>query len=134
VFANGARANVTASRTSLSTMRRFRLFSAESYVSLDFHANYGLLVRKGPGWEAGRAELATLDAATLATRPDLVEKGLFEVIELELAAEQRPLQAELASFLAAVRAGTPPEVTGADGRRALELAERITQAIRAQSW
>ena len=134
VFANGARANVTASRTSLSTMRRFRMFSAESYVSLDFQANYGLLVRKGPGWEAGRAELATLDAATLAKRPDLVEKGLFEIVELELESEQRPLQAELASFLAALRTGRPPEVTGADGRRALELAERITQAIRAQSW
>jgi hypothetical protein len=33
-----------------------------------------------------------------------------------------------------VETGSEPEVTGLDGRRALELAERITDAIRAQSW
>jgi predicted dehydrogenase len=40
----------------------------------------------------------------------------------------------VASFLSAVRAGRPPEVSGEDGRRALELAERITSLIRAQTW
>ena len=134
VFENGARANVTASRTSLSPLRRFRMFSSESYVSLDFNKNYGLMVRKGPGWEAGRELLRTMDPAELAERSDFVEKGLFEIIELELEGEERPLQAELDSFLRAVRAGTEPEVSGHDGRRALELADRIAAEIRAQSW
>jgi len=58
VFENGARANVTASRASLSPMRRFRMFSSEGYVSLDFVKNYGLIVRKGPEWEAGRRPCA----------------------------------------------------------------------------
>ena len=134
VFENGARANVTASRASLSTLRRFRLFSSEGYVSLDFNKNYGLMVRKGPGWEAGRELLRTMDPAELAERSDFVEKGLFEIIELELEGEERPLQAELDSFLRSVRDGTEPEVSGHDGRRALELADRIAAEIRAQSW
>jgi predicted dehydrogenase len=134
VFRNGARANITASRISLQPMRRFRLFSRESYVSLDFHKNYGLSVRKGPRWDEGRAELKNLDPAMLAERPDLVQSDMIEVEELELAAEQRPLQAELDAFLRAVQKGTPPEVTGEDGARALALAEKITRAIRSQSW
>jgi predicted dehydrogenase len=134
VFENGARANVTASRASLGALRRFRMFSSESYVSLDFNKNYGLMVRKGPGWEAGRELLRSVDPAELAERPDFVEKGLFEIIELELEGEERPLQAELDSFLRSVRDGVEPEVSGRDGRRALALADRIAAEIRAQSW
>ena len=44
------------------------------------------------------------------------------------------LRAELDSFLAAVRSGAAPEVSGEDGYRALELAERIAAEIRAQAW
>ena len=53
---------------------------------------------------------------------------LYEVIT------ERPLQAELASYLAAVAAGHAPEVTGEDGRRALELADAIAARIREQAW
>lgn len=134
VFENGARANVTASRASLEPMRRFRMFSSEAYVSLDFHKNYGLFVRKGPGWDEGREALRTLSPKELAERGDLVEQGLIEVAELELSAEERPLQAESASFLRSVALGLPPEVSGEDGRRALELADRIRGAIQSQAW
>lgn len=133
VFENGARANVTASRVSLTPMRRFRLFSSSSYVSLDFTKNYGLVVKKGPGWERGRAELRTLDPAELAKR-DFVNGDLLDVSELSLEGLEQPLQAELDSFLRSVESGVEPEVTGADGLRALALAERITSAIRAQAW
>jgi predicted dehydrogenase len=134
VFANGARANVTASRVSLSPMRRFRLFSGSSYVSLDFTKNYGLVVQKGPGWEKGREELRTKDPAELAMRENFVTGELLAVSELSLEGLEQPLQAELDSFLRSVESGREPEVTGGDGRRALELAERITAAIRAQVW
>lgn len=134
VFENGARANVTASRVSLAPMRRLRLFSAESYVSLDFTKNYGLYVRKGPRWDEGKHLLATLDPGALAAQKDLVQGGMLEVGELELATEQRPLQAELDSFLQAVEARREPEVSGADGLAALELAERIRAALEAQRF
>ena len=134
VFRNGARANVTASRVSLTPMRRFRMFSSSSYVSLDFTKNYALVVRKGPGWEKGREELRSMDPAELARRENFVNGELLDVSELELEGLEQPLQAELDSFLRCVESGAEPEVTGLDGRRALALAERITAAIRAQSW
>ena len=134
VFKNGARANVTASRVSLAPMRRFRLFSGSSYVSLDFTKNYGLVVRKGPHWEEGRQALRTLDPSELARREHFVTGELLEVSELELEGLEQPLQAELDSFLGSVAAGRPPEVSGQAGRAALALAERISSAIRAQVW
>ena len=133
VFKNGVRANVTASRVSMEPMRRFRMFSAESYVSLDFTKNYGLIVRKGPGWESGRADLQRLSPEELAARQEFISGDMLVVDELDLGGD-RPLQAELASFLGAVRAGTAPEVTGIDGRRALALADRIRAEIAAQAW
>ena len=137
VFANGARANVTASRASLKPMRRFRMFSAEGYVSLDFTENQGLLVKKGAAWEAGRARLANLDPAALAAlskEPDFVASGLLDVVPLELGGEERPLQAEVDAFVRCVLDGGAPEVTGEDGRRALDLADRISRAIQEQGW
>lgn len=134
VFENGARANVTASRASLQPMRRFRLFSREGYVSLDFGENYGLLVRKGENWQGALAELAQLPPSELAARKDWMTSGMLDVVELELGGEQRPLQAELDSFLSSVAEDRDPEVTGEDGRQALELADRIAAMIAEQSW
>ena len=134
VFRNGARANVTASRVSLSPMRRLRMFSSAGYVSLDFVENHGLFVRRGAGFEAGLEELRATDPVELAQRGDFVTSSLLDVQELELGGEERPLQAELDSFLTAIRTGSDPEVTGEDGRRALELADRIRSKIRSQAW
>ncbi len=134
VFANGARANVTASRASLAPMRRFRLFSSDGYVSLDFTKNYGLMITKGLEFDSGRAELRELDLSALAARKDWITSKVLSVVELDLAASERPLQAELDSFLRSVQAGTQPEVTGEDGRDALALADRIVRAIEAQRW
>jgi len=137
VFTNGARANVTASRASLKPMRRFRMFSSEGYVSLDFTQNQGMFVRKGEGWDEGRARLAGLDPgqlAALSKQADFMSSGLLDVVPLELGGEERPLQAEVDSFVRAVLEGSQPEVSGQDGRRALELADRISQAIQEQGW
>ena len=134
VFENGARANVTASRASLSPMRRFRMFSSEGYVSLDFVKNYGLVVRKGPEWETGRKALREMEPAMLALQKDWIMTKVLQVDELELGGEQRPLQAELHAFLLAVKEKRAPEVSGDDGRRALALAERIVADIRTQRW
>lgn len=134
VFANGARANVTASRVSLTPMRRLRMFSPSGYVSIDFAACSGLYVRKGEGWEMGLEALRTRDPVELSQQPDFVTEEMLDVQRLELQGEERPLQAELDSFLKAVRQRSKPLVSGLDGRRALALAERIKAQIAAQDW
>jgi predicted dehydrogenase len=67
-------------------------------------------------------------------RKDEFAGAVLAVEEMSLEGEQRPLQAELDAFLKVMREGGAPEVTGADGRAALELAERIVGAIREVAW
>jgi len=134
VFANGARANVTASRVSLTPMRRFRVFAPQGYVCLDFARNHGLWVGKGPGFEREREALRRLPGGEVPADTRPLPADLLEVRELALEGLERPLQAELDSFLACVAEHRAPEVGGRDGRAALALAQRIDDAIRAQLW
>lgn len=99
-FPSGCVANVTASRASLQRMRRFRIFSTDGYLALDYDRKHALLVRPPQG-----------------------DSGL--VTEELPIRDAEPLRAELAALVAAIREERRPEVGGPDGLRALALAERI---------
>jgi len=109
-FANGCVANITASRVSLKTERKMRIFQRDAYVSIDLHNRKYVVLRKGSGkaWFPGLPPI------------DRDERSFAEGDDLE---------AEIASFLDAVATGTPPLVSGEDGRRALETAMRITAGL-----
>jgi predicted dehydrogenase len=106
-FENGCIANITASRISRDRVRKIRFFQPDAYLSIDYAAQevevYRLVRAAGvrPGIEGGKLDVP----------------------------REEPLVRELADFLGAVREGRPPLVTGHDGRRALELAERITERM-----
>lgn len=110
-FANGCVATVTASRVSLKTERKMRIFQREAYISIDLHNRKLVSMRKGTGksWFPGLPPIAR-------------EEHSF--------AEGDDLQAEIESFLEACAGEHPPLVTGRDGRRALETAMRITGSLR----
>jgi predicted dehydrogenase len=110
-FANGCVANITASRVSLKTERKMRIFQRDAYVSLDLHNRKYVLLRKGTGkpWFPGLPPI------------DREEKSFGEGDDLE---------AEISSFLDAVANRKAPLVTGDDGRRALETAMRIMAGLK----
>jgi len=107
-FGSGCIANVTASRISRERVRKIRLFQRDSYISVDYAAQ-----------EAERWRLIRTVGAMPA-----IDGGKVDV------ATEEPLKRELADFAAAVRDKRDPGVTGADGLRALELAQRITDAMK----
>ena len=114
-FDNGATANLTASRISLKNMRKLRLFARDAYVGID-------LLDKS-------AEVVTLsdhDPAAPGPFQLPTAAGLREVrmTQPEIAPANAILE-ELRAFAAAVRDGGDPVVSARDGRRALEVAERI---------
>ena len=117
-FANGAIANITASRISRDRTRKLRLFQRNGYMSLDLAAGNGELFRLR----------SDVDLATLAqsAQPDV--SAFVERIALE-APEGDALRLELESFVAAVRGEAPVPVTGDDGRDALAVALRIVADI-----
>lgn len=103
-FANGAIANVTASRVSTTPQRRFRVFQPNQYVSIDFGNGEVRRVTKEGEWREG--------ATALREETWNLEKG-------------DALLAETRAFAEAIVADKPCVVSGADGVAALELAEMI---------
>jgi predicted dehydrogenase len=106
-FENGCVANVTASRISLKSERRMRIFQADAYITLDFQNKKVAIFRKGEGEIFPGIPNVSIDQREL---------GQGDV-----------LKSEIESFLDSVAAGTKPVVTGEDGRRALETALLINK-------
>ena len=106
-LASGCVANVTASRISRDKVRKVRFFQPDMYVSIDYGAQ-------------------ELDVWRLVPKPG--ERPAIEGGRVEVARDE-PLRGELVDFVAAVRDGRPPLVTGEAGRQALALARRVADAI-----
>jgi predicted dehydrogenase len=105
-FENGCVANLTASRVSLEKVRKVRFFQPHEYVSIDYAAQ---------------------EAATVSVKPSADGKMTFDARALAVERDE-PLRLEIEAFLAAVQ-GSEVRVSGAEGRRALQLAIEIVALI-----
>ncbi len=132
-FANGAVAHLTANRVALKPLRRMRVFSKEGYASLDFQTSQGMVVKKGPGWDFEKLDVARLDRAQMGDLWKFVFEGLLQVENFSLEAGN-PLQQELADFLRCVRDRARPIVSGEDGVAAVAAAEQVLAAIARNRW
>jgi len=124
-FANGCIANLTASRISREQVRKIRFFQPASYLSIDYAAQkvdlWRLVTGDGP---------ASFDAAQDRPFDAAQDRPSIEGGEIAVPNEE-PLARELADFVDAVVSRRAPLVTGEAGRRALEVAEQITDKIQA---
>lgn len=107
-FADGAIANVTASRVSLKRERKLRIFQADTYISLDYGEKRLRVCRRGAAPPGGLA-------------PIEVEERVVE--------GEDALAEEIRAFLDAVRTRRPPLVSGREGLRAVELAYQVLACI-----
>ena len=110
-FANGCVTNATASRVSMKTERKLRIFEDEAYLSIDLQQKILTVIRKKGGPVAAGQLPVTIDEQS------------FDAGDA--------LRAEIESFLDCIRTGRPPVVSGEDGMRALETAMRITEQVKA---
>ena len=113
-FANGCVANTTASRVSLKTERKLRLFQDDAYMSVDLQQKILTVVRKTDKPMQGDLP------------PVQIEERTFE--------QGDALKAEIESFLDCIANNKPPIVSGEDGLRALETAIRITEQVTGQAY
>jgi predicted dehydrogenase len=106
-FANGCIANLTASRISRDRVRKIRFFQPAAYLSIDYAA------QKVEVWRLvkGEGPLPSIDGGELPVQ------------------NEEPLKRELDDFVSAIALKRAPLVDGAQGRRALQLAQRITEQI-----
>jgi predicted dehydrogenase len=114
-FANGTVALATASRVSRERIRRLRLFQPNGYFSLDLASGGGEFMRVRSDWQPGTGNQLT----------DAVERIVLEAPEADA------LELELQSFAHAVQGQREVVVRGEEGRAALALAFRVTDAVRA---
>jgi predicted dehydrogenase len=110
-FANGCVANTTASRVSMKTERKLRIFEDAAYISLDLQQKILTLIRKRDGVPQPGQLPVSIEEANL-------EQG-------------DALKSEIESFLDCIRNNKRPIVSGEDGLRALETAIRITEQVHA---
>lgn len=115
-FANGAVADVSASRASARPARELRVFQRSGYFSLDLAAGRGEFLRR-------RDEVPPdVDPARLGLA-DFVDRHEVSGDATE------PLRAELDAFVGALRGEPSDVVDGVAGREALDIALRIQTAI-----
>ncbi len=112
-FANGAVANVTASRMARDRMRKLRIFQRTGYFSLDLGTGGGEFMRLRPGWRPG---------------PNQKLEDIVERIALD-APEADALRLELESFVRSVSGSTQSGVSGEEGRAAVALALQVLDAV-----
>ncbi len=108
-FENGCVAAITASRISLKTERKMRLFSQEGYMSVDFSSRKLMMIGRErgfpiPGTGGGKIEEITWK-------------------------EHDAMEAEHAAFAASILDGAPVVVDAAAGRRALAAAIAVTESM-----
>jgi len=108
-FVNGCIANFTASRISRERVRKIRFFQPSAYIAIDYAAQkverYYVEKESGP--------------------TPSIQGGDVPV------APEEPLRRELADFVDAIASQRPPRVDGTQGRRALALAQQITDRMAA---
>jgi predicted dehydrogenase len=112
-FENGCVANVTASRVSLKTERKLRVFCDDAYMSLDLQQKILTVIRK------------RVPPASAGELPVQIEEQSF--------AQGDALLAEIQAFIKAIRDEGPVMVTGEDGQRALRTAIAISERVNANS-
>jgi predicted dehydrogenase len=127
-FENGCVANLTASRLAMKTERRLRVFSADTYVSLDYQKKYGIVANRGRNLNAIRDAVAKIRRGEVEDLSELNFQDLVQIEELQID-DVEPLRAEQEAFVRSVAMGAPPVVTAEDGLAAVEVAERIVAAI-----
>jgi predicted dehydrogenase len=108
-FENGAVANVTASRASMKTERKMRLFQPNSCVTIDFQNRVMNIYSKG-------------EKEMFPGIPEIeIQESVYE--------NNDALKAEIIAFLDSIENNKPVLVSGEDGRKALATAIEISNLL-----
>lgn len=108
-FANGAVANVTASRAGSKQERKMRIFQEDAYFSVDLQEKSYSVYKKGIG--------------EMFPGIPAVEKQSFHFPDCDA------IKLEIQAFAEAILNKTQPAVTAEDGKMALQIAQQITKLV-----
>ncbi len=127
-FEIGCVANVTASRVSFEPMRKIRLFSEDSYISLDYQKQEAIIYKKSPKLTLKSIDIEDTDASTIKDLRNYVFGDLLKIERIKMD-NQEPLKKELESFIDCIKNGKQPAVSGEEGIKAIRAATIIKEEI-----
>lgn len=121
-FANGAVANLTASRISMKNMRKTRFFQHEGYIAVDFLSKETQIIRM-------KDVVASPDplAMIIDLGPEKNQKQIW--VEKPEIKPINAIKTELETFYDSIAENTEPMVSINDGYASLELAYQIMDKI-----
>jgi len=128
-FQNGCTAMFKASRVAIQKNRKMRIFSTNSYISLDYVAKTGMRISLKNGHEREKIDFKKMASLEASQGVYPLFTQFFSIEQLNISSEE-PLKAELQAFLLAVRTGKEPVVTGEHGVQAIDIAIRILEQIK----
>jgi len=129
-FADQTVVNLTASRLALKTERKIRVFAPSGYVSMDYQKKTGIAIRLADNIDLIRmAKERNFEDLSQMKNLDFGAMVKIEPLQVD---DVEPLRAEIESFLRSIRTGTDAAVSAEEGYAAVEMAERITDAVREQ--
>ena len=116
IFDSGCVVNITSSRVSFKKERKIRIFQNNRYISIDY-------------------EKKTIKIYTLNKKDKKVIKAkdfltAFRFKKLKFPTKSDQLQMEIESFIHCVKKRLNPEVSGIEGRNALEVALKILEDVK----
>ena len=117
-FANGATANLTASRITQARVRTLTVTTDTNYIDMDF-INQSINVHS-----QGRMPYVNQEEI-----PEWMHYGLKGSVEQLFIPTNQPLQAELSHFIACVKGEAQPRVTGEDALNALRVVWQIQDKL-----
>jgi predicted dehydrogenase len=124
--------NLTASRLALKTERKIRIFCPSAYISMDYQKKSGVAIKLADNLDLIRMAKER-NFEDLSQMQNLDYSSMMHVEPL-VVDDTEPLRAEIESFLDSLRTNTEAAVSAEDGYAAVEMAERITNAVKEQDW
>lgn len=119
-FENGAVANLTASRVSVTNMRKMRLFQKDAYISMDFLEKKSQVIRIRDEKEENAMLL------------DLNDHKKWITIRNVEGPELNAIKTEFEYFFQSIKNDSPVFVPLVDGARAVEVADKVVEAVKNQ--
>lgn len=132
-FAGGCVANLSASRVATQPQRWLHVATHDRFTTVDFAARTAQVMRPTEAVLAGQIDVNGAAPEEKKHLKDHLFSDYLPLAQLPVV-ETNALLEEQKQFVAAIQSGASVSVSGHDGRRALDVAERILVAIAAHRW
>jgi len=124
--------NMTASRLALKTERKIRVFAPTGYLSMDYQAKSGVAIKFADNLDVIKmARERNFEDLSQMAHLDFGSMVKIEPLQVD---DKEPLRMEIETFIESVRTGSDNGVSAEDGLAAVEMAERITHAVKDLDW